>query len=303
MRTTGEPPPPLCRRRLTLAVRSPPLTVHCCSVATGLLDQHWNRLVCKLQTLDCASIHHNAIPLSAAHCSGGGGRGRGKRLLNRGMNNGNYIGKRSEAGGAGPSTEGALQLCGGGRAACMPGRCTCRRAPQLVPCMLRRLPSSHTRALDTLWSNAAAAHEVKEDNHAAEAALGFPLHTDGPDRLGWLMNMNQVRREWVTAECMVSVHLLKCFRGQGGGVCGALMQGSSCPACLQLPGTPWLTHNAFPPPLSTRLPPAAEPEGGQGERAGAVLRQLLLHVPGAVGAGAALLAGLCSMVVAGIGQT
>lgn len=39
-----------------------------------------------------------------------------------------------------------------------------------------------------------AAREVKEDNHVAEAALGFPLHTDGPDRLGWLMNMNQVRR-------------------------------------------------------------------------------------------------------------
>lgn len=42
----------------------------------------------------------------------GGGRGRGKRLLNRGMNNGNYIGKRSETGGAGPSTEGALSSGG-----------------------------------------------------------------------------------------------------------------------------------------------------------------------------------------------
>ena len=38
----------------------------------------------------------------------------------------------------------------------------------------------------------AAAAAPKEDDHAAEAALGFALHTDGPDRLGWLMNMNQV---------------------------------------------------------------------------------------------------------------
>ncbi len=38
----------------------------------------------------------------------------------------------------------------------------------------------------------AAGSSVKEDDHAHEAALGFPLHTDGPDRLGWLMNMNQV---------------------------------------------------------------------------------------------------------------
>lgn len=33
----------------------------------------------------------------------------------------------------------------------------------------------------------------KEDDHEAEAALGFPLFTDGPDRLGWLFNMNSVR--------------------------------------------------------------------------------------------------------------
>lgn len=38
----------------------------------------------------------------------------------------------------------------------------------------------------------AAGSAVKEDDHAHEAALGFPLHTDGPDQLGWLMNMNQV---------------------------------------------------------------------------------------------------------------
>ena len=38
----------------------------------------------------------------------------------------------------------------------------------------------------------AAAAPHKEDDHAHEAALGFALHTDGPERLGWLMNMNQV---------------------------------------------------------------------------------------------------------------
>jgi hypothetical protein len=59
------------------------------------------------------------------------------------MNNGNYIGRRDDAGGS------AADAAGGAAA--------------------------------------------KEDDHAHEAALGFPLHTDGPDRLGWLMNMNQVR--------------------------------------------------------------------------------------------------------------
>ncbi|PRW20477.1 DNA polymerase epsilon catalytic subunit A [Chlorella sorokiniana] len=95
-----------------------------------------------------------------AHDGGGGGRGRGKRLLNRGMNlnNGNYIGKRSEAGGAGPSNE---------------------------------------------------AREVKEDNHAAEAALGFPLHTDGPDRLGWLMNMNQSQK--VDKESGQALSCVNCY--------------------------------------------------------------------------------------------
>jgi hypothetical protein len=39
---------------------------------------------------------------------------------------------------------------------------------------------------------AAGAAAPKEDDHAHEAAMGFALHTDGPDRLGWLMNMNQV---------------------------------------------------------------------------------------------------------------
>jgi hypothetical protein len=74
---------------------------------------------------------------------GGRGRGRGPRLLNRGMNNGNFIGRREEGGGAGSSAD-----------------------PGAAP---------------------------REDDHAHEAALGFPLHTDGPDRLGWLMNMQAVR--------------------------------------------------------------------------------------------------------------
>ncbi len=81
--------------------------------------------------------------LRARDAGDGGGRGRGKKLLNRGMNlkNGNYIGKRDEAG-------------------------------------------------------AAAAPEVQEDDHALEASLGFPLFTDGPDRLGWLLNMNSVSTEF-----------------------------------------------------------------------------------------------------------
>ena len=30
------------------------------------------------------------------------------------------------------------------------------------------------------------------DDHVAEAGLGFPLFKSGPDRLGWLFNMNAV---------------------------------------------------------------------------------------------------------------
>lgn len=31
-----------------------------------------------------------------------------------------------------------------------------------------------------------------EDDHVLEAMLGFPLFTDGEERLGWLMNLNAV---------------------------------------------------------------------------------------------------------------
>ena len=31
------------------------------------------------------------------------------------------------------------------------------------------------------------------DNHELEASLGFPLFTEGEDRLGWLININTVR--------------------------------------------------------------------------------------------------------------
>lgn len=92
--------------------------------------------------LPCPTLPaHNPTDANRA-CSGEGGRGRGRRLLNRGMNSGNYIVRRDD---------------GGGSAA----------AEAVGPA-------------------------AKEDDHAHEAALGFPLHTDGPDRLGWLMNMNQV---------------------------------------------------------------------------------------------------------------
>ena len=30
------------------------------------------------------------------------------------------------------------------------------------------------------------------DNHELEASLGFPLFTEGEDRLGWLININTV---------------------------------------------------------------------------------------------------------------
>ncbi len=33
----------------------------------------------------------------------------------------------------------------------------------------------------------------EKDDHALEAMLGFPLFTDGEERLGWLMNLNAVR--------------------------------------------------------------------------------------------------------------
>lgn len=81
--------------------------------------------------------------LRARDAQDGGGRGRGKKLLNRGMNlkNGNYIGKRDEPAG-GPAAE------------------------------------------------------VQEDDHVLEGLLGYPLFTDGPDRLGWLINMNSVSIEF-----------------------------------------------------------------------------------------------------------
>lgn len=80
----------------------------------------------------------------------GGNGGRGKRLLNRGMTNGNYIGKRSETG-------------------------------------------------------AAEEGRAKEDNHVLHAALGFGLFTDGPDRLGWLINMQGVSAPLLAA--VVHPHL------------------------------------------------------------------------------------------------
>lgn len=34
--------------------------------------------------------------------------------------------------------------------------------------------------------------KVKEDDHNLEASWGYPLYTDGPEKLGWLMNYNSV---------------------------------------------------------------------------------------------------------------
>ena len=38
-----------------------------------------------------------------------------------------------------------------------------------------------------------ALQAAKEDDHALEAELGFPLFKEGEDRLGWLMNVVTVR--------------------------------------------------------------------------------------------------------------
>lgn len=37
----------------------------------------------------------------------------------------------------------------------------------------------------------------KTEDHELAAKLGFELFTDGPDRLGWLLNMNSVRLSFV----------------------------------------------------------------------------------------------------------
>ena len=84
---------------------------------------------------------------------GGGGRGRGKRLLNRGMG----LGRGQNNGNyIGRRDEGGASGSGGAGG-----------------------------------SGDAQGGAAQEDDHAAEAALGFALHTDGPDRLGWLMNLHQ----------------------------------------------------------------------------------------------------------------
>ena len=36
-------------------------------------------------------------------------------------------------------------------------------------------------------------YAVQLDDHVAEAGLGFPLFKAGPDKLGWLFNINAVR--------------------------------------------------------------------------------------------------------------
>ena len=48
---------------------------------------------------------------------------------------------------------------------------------------------------------------VQLDDHAAEAALGFPLFKAGEDRLGWLFNMNTARAAppHITLQCSMRV--------------------------------------------------------------------------------------------------
>lgn len=40
---------------------------------------------------------------------------------------------------------------------------------------------------------------MQAEDHALEESLGYPLFSDGPDKLGWLMNLNAVR--WVSDGC------------------------------------------------------------------------------------------------------
>lgn len=50
---------------------------------------------------------------------------------------------------------------------------------------------------DDVLGKATSSHAAdlrnKTENHELAAKMGFELFTDGPDRLGWLLNMNSVR--------------------------------------------------------------------------------------------------------------
>jgi hypothetical protein len=115
---------------------------------------------------------------------------------------------------------------------------------------------------------------LQEDNHELEAALGFPLFTDGPDRLGWLMNLNAVSGGVEPAGAAPyhavlrrdSTRVVKAYVGWRG-------PRAAEPPAMSLPSA------------GARRPrPPATPAvsaGGQGVWADGQLRQLLLHVPGA----------------------
>jgi hypothetical protein len=94
------------------------------------------------------------------------------------------------------------------------------------------------RRNDASGEGSSAAAAPQEDDHAHEAALGFALHTDGPDRLGWLMNLNQARRRPLPpATCSGGCFSAECW-GQAcvnGLACS--QQCLLCSACLTHPLT------------------------------------------------------------------
>lgn len=155
------------------------------------------------------------------------------------------------------------------------------------------LPADGPR--DCRWPSAhpAPPHAaLQAEDHALDAALGYPLFTDGPDKLGWLMNLNAVRAGRQEG----------CHTGRGArlrqGHCASPAKGTvtvmgfatprmwagqlnsfpmiqSCigsrPAVLFQPQLPYPS----PPPL---LWPVGD--GGQGQREERGVRGVLLHVPG-----------------------
>jgi hypothetical protein len=110
------------------------------------------------------------------------------------------------------------------------------------------------------------AQQKKDDG--LEGGLGWPLFTEGPDRLGWLLNFTTVR----------------------AGAAWLRWRRRARPGRGAAAARPSLVRFAFPPnhaeppsPHAPPPPPPPPPPGvprGQGQRAGGERSGLLLHVPG-----------------------
>eukprot|EP00884_Botryococcus_braunii_P021811 jgi/Botrbrau1/8313/Bobra.0081s0002.1 len=74
-----------------------------------------------------------------------------------------------------------------------------------------------------LGSRAKSEKEVGEEENALATSLGFPLHTEGPDRLGWLINLNATTIE--DKETTQNVAAVNCyFISQDGSMFKAQVQ-------------------------------------------------------------------------------